>query len=355
MELTLPELLRNHINIGQLESEVAASLIIFFFAIVIGWIVYSIFKKYLIHWAKETETKVDDQILRNIKAPIILLSLLLGLHYGLQPLSFLNPYSETLSQIFSVAQILVATFIIIRILNVLINWFGEHAKSEKRMSEHLLAILKQIIRAIVYLFALFAILAVFNVDLSGIVVGLGVGGIAIALALQNILGDAFSAFLIYFDRPFEVGDLIAVDGYSGTVKKIGIRSTRLQLLQGEELVVSNRELTTTSIQNFKKLKKRRVVFKFGVAANTPLDKMKKIPIMIEKIITNVKLVEFARVHFIEFGDFTLNFEVVYYVTTPDYTKYLNARQEINFGILDAFEKEDIVMPFPTQTIYLEKE
>jgi len=355
LELTLPELLRNYINIGQLESEVAASLIIFFFAIVIGWIVYSIFKKYLIHWAKETETKVDDQILRNIKAPIILLSLLLGLHYGLQPLSFLNPYSETLSQIFSVAQILVATFIIIRILNVLINWFGEHAKREKRMSEHLLAILKQIIRAIVYLFALFAILAVFNVDLSGIVVGLGVGGIAIALALQNILGDAFSAFLIYFDRPFEVGDLIAVDGYSGTVKKIGIRSTRLQLLQGEELVVSNRELTTTSIQNFKKLKKRRVVFKFGVAANTPLDKMKKIPIMIEKIITNVKLVEFARVHFIEFGDFTLNFEVVYYVTTPDYTKYLNARQEINFGILDAFEKEDIVMPFPTQTIYLEKE
>ena len=355
MASSLPELLQNYINVGQLESEVASSLIIFSLAIIIGWIFYSIFKKYLTHWAKETETKLDDEILHNIKAPIILLSLLLGLHYGLEPLSFLNPYSGTLSQIFSVAQILVATFIIIRILNVLLNWFVEHAKREKRMSEHLLAILKQVIRAIVYLFALFAILAVFKVDLSGIVVGLGVGGIAIALALQNILGDAFSAFLIYFDRPFEVGDLITVDGYTGTVKKIGIRSTRLQLVQGEELVVSNRELTTKSIQNFKKLSKRRVIFKFGVAANTPIDKMKKIPVMIEKIITNVKLVEFARVHFIEFGDFSLNFEVVYYVNTSDYTRYMNARQEINFGIMEAFEKEGIVMPFPTQTIYLEKE
>lgn len=349
-----PNFLQTHLNLGQIESEILASLIIFSLALIIGWIVYSIFKKYLIHWAKETETKIDDQILQNIKAPIILLSLLLGLHYGLQPLSLLDPFVETLSHIFSVAQILVATFIIVRVLNVLINWFGERAKQEKRMSEHLLAILKQVIRAIIYLFALFAIMAVFNVDLSGIVVGLGVGGIAIALALQNILGDAFSAFLIYFDRPFEVGDFITVDNYSGTVKKIGLRSTRLQLLQGEELVISNRELTTTSIQNFKKLKKRRVVFRFGVAANTPLDKLKKIPKIIEKIIKNTKLVEFNRVHFAEFGDFTFNFEVVFYVNTSDYTKYMNARQEINFGMIDAFEKEGIVMPYPTQTIYLEK-
>ena len=105
------------------------------------------------------------------------------MHYGLQPLSFLDPYSGTLTQLFSVAQILVATFIIVRVLNVLISWFGERAKREKRMSEHLLSILKQVIRVIVYVFALFSIMAVFNVDLSGIVVGLGVGGIAIAFGV----------------------------------------------------------------------------------------------------------------------------------------------------------------------------
>jgi small-conductance mechanosensitive channel len=347
------EALQNNLNLGQLESEIIVSLIIFSASMAIGWIVYSIFKRYLIHWAKETETKIDDQILKNIKAPIIILSLLLGLHYGLQPLSFLIPYSETLSQLFTVAQILVATFIIIRILNVLIGWFGQGAQREKRMSEHLLYVLKQIIRAIVYIFAFFAILAVLNVNLSGIVVGLGVGGIAIALALQNILGDAFSAFLIYFDRPFEVGDLISVEDYCGTVKKIGIRSTRLQLLQGEELVISNTKLTSTIIQNFKKLRKRRVVLKFGVAANTSLEKLKKIPGIITEIIKNVKGVKFGRVHFAEFGNFSLNFELVYFIKTPDYTKYMDAKQEINFAIMEAFEEKNIVMPFPTQTILLE--
>jgi len=351
----LGEMLLDSLNLSQLESEVVASIITFLLAMIIGGIAYAIFKKYLTHWAKETETKIDDEILRNIKAPIIILALLLGLHYGLEPLSFLNPYSGTLSKLFSVAQILVATFIITRVLNVLISWFGERAKHEKRMSEHLLSILKQVIRAIIYLFAIFAIMAVFNIDLSGIVVGLGVGGIAIALALQNILGDALSAFLIYFDRPFEIGDFIVIDDYSGTVKKIGIRSTRLQLLQGEELVISNRKLTTTSIRNFKKLRKRRVVFKFGVAANTSLNKLKKIPAIIEKIIKSVELVGFDRVHFTEFGDFSLNFEVVYYIKTPDYPKYMGVRQEINFAIMEAFEKEDIVMPFPTQTIFLEEE
>lgn len=346
---------QNYLSLGQLESEVVVSIIIFLLAITIGWIVYSLFKRYLVHWAKETETTIDDQILRNIKAPIILLALLLGLHYALQPLSFLGSYSETISQLFSVAQILVATFIIVRVLNILVSWFGERAKSEKRMSEHLLSILKQILRAIVYLFALFAIMSVFNVDLSGIVVGLGVGGIAIALALQNILADAFSAFLIYFDRPFEIGDYIVIGEYSGTVKKIGIRSTRIQLLQGEELVISNRELTTTSIRNFKKLKKRRVVFKFGVAVDTPLMKLKKIPQLVKEIINDVKLAEFDRAHFSEFGDFTFNFEVIYYIKTPNYQKYMDIKQAINFGLLEAFEKENIVMPYPTQTILFEKD
>jgi small-conductance mechanosensitive channel len=351
----LEEFLQNYLNLSQLESEIGAAIIIFLLAIVIGWIVYLIFKRYLVHWAKDTETNIDDKILRNIKAPIILLALLLGLYYGLTPLSILDPYSGTLKQIFSVAQILGATFIIIRVLNVLFSWFGERAKSEKRMSEHLLSILKQVIRAAILLFALLTIMAVFNIDLSGVIVGLGVGGIAIALALQNILADAFSAFLIYFDRPFEIGDFIVVGEYSGTVKKIGIRSTRVKLLQGEELVISNRELTTTSIRNFKKLRKRRVVFKFGVAANTSLEKLKRIPAIIETIIKKVKFTEFDRVHFSEIGDFSHNFEVVYYIKTPDYAKYMDAKQEINLALIEAFEKEDIVMPFPTQTILLEKE
>ena len=349
----LADILRGF-GIGQLESELVAAFVIFVVALTIGWVIYLVFRKYLGRWAKGTETRIDDQILSNIKAPIIFLAILFGLHYALEIITYLTPYSEIITKIFSVAQILLTAFIIIRVLNVLFSWFASRAKQKQRLSEHLLFVLKQIIRAIVYMGAFIAILAANDIDLSGLAVGLGVSGIAIALAVQSILSDAFSAFLIYFDRPFEVGDFIVVNGYSGTVKKIGIRSTRLQLLQGEELVISNKELTETSIRNFKKLRKRRVVFTVGVAADTPVEKLKKIPKMIENIISNIKLAEFDRVHCSELGDFSYKFEVVFYTNTSDYAKYMDIRQEINFGIIEAFEKEEIVMPFPTQTISLMK-
>ena len=192
------------------------------------------------------------------------------------------------------------------------------------------------------------------IDLSGVVVGLGVGGIAIALALQTVLSDVFSAFSIYFDKPFEIGDFIVVGDYSGTVKKIGIKSTRLQLLQGEELVISNRELTTASVRNFKKMKKRRIVFALGVTCDTPLEKLRKIPEVISKIIEKMELAELDRVHFKEIGDFSLNFEIVYYMKVRDYVEYLNTQEKINFAIIEALEREDIEMAFPTQTIYLNK-
>ncbi len=341
-------------GIGQLESELAAAIVTFSVALCIGWVIYLVFRRYLGRWAKGTKTQIDDDIFRNIKAPIIFLAVLFGLHYALENITYLAQYSEIITKIFVVAQILLTAFIIVRVLNVLFSWFASRAKQKQKLSEHLLYVFKQILRAIVYIAAFLAILAVNETDLSGLAVGLGVSGIAIALAIQSILADAFSAFLIYFDRPFEVGDFIVVNGYSGTVKKIGIRSTRLQLLQGEELVISNTELTETSIRNFKKLKKRRVVFKVGVAADTPVEKLKKIPAMIETIISNIPLAEFGRVHCSELGDFSYNFEVVFYTKTSDYAKYMDIRQEINFGIIEAFEKQNIVMPFPTQTISLMK-
>ncbi len=352
LHVNLVELIEDYLNLGQLESEVAASIITFTLALVIGWIAYFAFRRYLSRWAERTQTKIDDEILRNIRAPVLLLALLLGAFYGLQILSFLRPYSEPLQLIFTVAQILIITLIVVRIVNVLTAWFGERAKRKKRVSVHVLFVLRTVIRAIVYIFAFLAILVVFRVDLSGAVVGLGVGGIAIALALQNVLSDVFSAFSIFFDRPFEVGDFIVVGDYSGTVTKIGIKSTRLQLLQGEELVMSNRQLTTTSLRNFRKLKKRRVVFRIKVAANTPSEKLEKIPSMITKIIEKNEQAEFDRAHLMEFGDFSLDFEIVYYMKTSDYGKYLDTQQQINFDILDAFKDEGVTIPFPTQTIFL---
>jgi len=341
---------------NPLFGEAMISVIIFAVFFITGWIVYHIFKRYFSRWAEKTKTKLDDEILRNIKKPIYFFVILIGTYFALNNFTFIKTYSTELTFIFSIAQILLVTFVITRVVNVVIAWYAER-RSKQKMSEHILFVFKKIINFIIYMFAFLLILYILEIDLSGAVVGLGVGGIAIAFALQNVLSDAFSAFSIYFDKPFEIGDYIVVGKYSGTVKKIGMKSTRVQLLQGEELVLANSELTKASVRNFKKMEKRRISFSFGVTYDTPTKKLKKIPDIIRDIVNPDKL-EYVdsldRVHFTEFGDFSLNFDVVFYMKTKDYVKYRDTQQEINFAIKEAFEKEGIEMAFPTQTIYLNK-
>ena len=352
--VNLSETLQNIFQINQLTSEIIVAIIYFVLAVAIGWSAYYVFSRYFSKWAKKTKTTLDDGILHNIKTVIVLLVILLGFYYALGALSFTAPYAEQLSQIFGVLEILLIAFAITRVTNFLIDWYADKYVEQKGKNGHLLFILKKVMQLVIYVLAFLAVLIVFKVDLSGVVVGLGVGGIAIALAVQNTLGDFFSAFSIFFDKPFEIGDFIVVGDNSGTVTNIGIRSTRVKLLQGEELIISNRELTTAQVRNFKKLDKRRVTFMVGVTYNTPFVKLKKIPEIITKIINGIELAEMNRVHFTKFGDFSLQFEVVYYVGVSDYGKYMDVQQQINFAIKEAFEEEGIEMAFPTQTIYLNK-
>lgn len=353
--VNLSEMLQNILQIDQLTSEIIVAIIYFVLAVAIGWSAYYVFSRYFSKWAKKTETTIDDDILRNIKTIITLLVISLGVYYALGSLSVIAPYEADLTNIFAVVQILLIAFAITRVTNVLIDWCdSRYTVSKNGKNNHLLFILKKVAQLVTYVAAFLAILAVFKQDLSGIVVGLGVGGIAIALALQNILGDFFSAFSIFFDKPFEIGDFIVLGNNSGTVTNIGIRSTRVKLLQGEELIISNRELTTAQVRNFKKLDKRRVTFTFGVTYDTSSVKLKKIPEIITKIINDIELAEMNRVHFTQFGDFSLQFEVVYYVGVSDYNKYMDIQQQINFAIKEAFEEEGIEMAFPTQTVYINK-
>ncbi|HMA83308.1 MAG TPA: mechanosensitive ion channel family protein, partial [Candidatus Thermoplasmatota archaeon] len=339
-----------------LAGEFVLSAVYFILAILTGMIVYRIFERYFTRWAKKTKTNLDDEILANIKLPIYLAVVVIGLYYALTPLSILNPFLFEIRLIFSIIEILLVSFAITRIINVMIAWYGERKRErEKDVSEHILFLLRRMLHFVVYIFAFLLVLWAFGINLSGAVVGLGVGGIAIAFALQNVLSDLFSAFTIYFDRPFEIGDFVIIGSDMGTVKKIGMVSTRIQTLQGEELVVSNQELITTRIRNFKQMEKRRIVFGLGVIYGTPLSKLEKIPDMIKRIIDGVDLADVDRVHFKEFGNFSLNFETVYYIQSKDYAVYMDTQQEINFKIKEAFEKEGIEMAFPTQTLFIKGE
>ena len=248
-----------------------------------------------------------------------------------------------------ILQVIIATQILIDY--VVRKKMGEE---EDVAAENAINILGKLSKWILWSVGLLLILSNLGINVTSLIAGLGIGGIAIALALQNTLSELFSSFSIYFDKPFIPGDFIVVGDKKGTVEKIGIKTTRLKALQGEELVISNKELTSAQIQNFKKMKDRRISFSFGITYETPVDKIKKIPGMVQEIIEGENGTRFDRAHFSRFDDSALNFDVVYYVQTGDYTKYMDTQQNINIKIMEAFEEMGIAMAYPTQTIYIAK-
>ncbi|MQA90207.1 MAG: mechanosensitive ion channel [Gemmatimonas sp.] len=190
----------------------------------------------------------------------------------------------------------------------------------------------------------------FNV--TTLIAGLGIGGIAVALALQNILGDVFASLSIVFDKPFVVGDFIIVDDLLGTVDHVGLKTTRLRSLSGEQLVFANSDLLMSRIRNFKRMFERRVAFSFGVEYGTPFDQLEWIPSAVRQIIEELPDTRIDRAHFKGYGDSSLDFEVVYYVLQPDFNLYMDRQQSINLSLYRLFEERDIAFAFPTRTLHV---
>jgi small-conductance mechanosensitive channel len=207
-------------------------------------------------------------------------------------------------------------------------------------------------RVVIWSVAALLVLANLHVNVTTLVAGLGVGGIAIALAVQNVLGDLFASLSILLDRPFVVGEFIVIDSLAGTVEHVGLKTTRIRSLSGEQIVMSNGDLLKSRIHNYKKLTERRIVFGFGVTYDTGYEKLAKIPAMVREVVTGVGKTRFDRAHFKEYGDSSLNFEVVYVVLDPDYNIYMDIQQKINLEIYRRFEEQGIEFAFPTRTLYL---
>jgi small-conductance mechanosensitive channel len=353
-DFNLTRTFQQTLNVNGGTAEIFASVVLFVAVAVVGWAVYFVFNRYFSKWAEKTETTLDDDIIDAVKSLIVVLVVILGIEYALTPLSFLQPYMETLNTVFLVLEVFLIAFVVTRVSSIIAEWYMERTTKEGVNKHHLRFMIKKLIQVAVYAGAVFLVLYLQHWDLTGAVVGLGIGGIAIGFALQSTLSDFFSAFFIYLDRPFEIGDFINVGEYSGSVTNITIRSTRLKLLSGEELIIPNKELTSASVRNFRKLEKRRITFTLGVAYDTPTEKLKQIPTVIKDIVSKQPNAEIERVHFTEFGDFSLKVLVSYYVTVADYCAYLDAQQSINFAIKEAFEREGIEMAYPTSTVYVKK-
>jgi small-conductance mechanosensitive channel len=218
-----------------------------------------------------------------------------------------------------------------------------------------LTIISFIIRTTIWSFVLLLTLDNLGVEIKPLLAGLGIGGIAVALAVQNVLGDLLASLSITLDRPFVVGESLAVDDFNGTVEYIGVKSTRLRSLSGEQIIIPNSNLLSSRIRNNSRMSERRAVFTISVSPQTPVPQLVKIAGMIRGFVESHADVRFDRAHFAKIGPTSFDFEIVYIVTQPDYNRYMDIQQAINLQIVDAFDQGGIALAYPTQRLKLEHE
>lgn len=325
--------------------------------IVAGIIILAVIKSLVIRrlhrFAQKSETDIDDFVLKLIQRSMLPLCYALLIYFSLKTLNL----GDKSVQIIHVVLVVVFVFFIVRLLSFIIEYLlGLYLKKEGRIkTNNALRGVMIIVRIVLFTFGLIFLLDNLGYDVVTILTGLGIGGIAIALAAQNILGDIFAYFSILFDRPFEIGDFLSVEDKLGTVEHIGIKTTRINSLSGEELVYSNKKLTDAWIHNFSRMEKRRAVFGFNIPYDTPVDKVEAIPGLIKEIISHKENVAFDRAHFISFEESYLHFEAVYYSLSPDYITYRNVQQAINLEIMRTFERMGVSFAFPARSLWLHKE
>lgn len=300
-------------------------------------------------WAEKNPDPRQTFVLSLIQQSLIPLLYAGAFYFGLQQLVL----SEQISRFVNLAAVCVMTFqltqLVLAVTVYLLEktWFNPGQAGVTSVHKSILTLIKFAGWSIAFIFVLDNL----GFNVSAVVAGLGIGGIAVALAAQTILGDLFNYFVIFFDRPFEEGDSIVFEEYQGVIENIGIKSTRIRALGGEQIVISNSNLTGAKIRNYKRMAQRRVLFSLGVIYETPKEKLEKIPGLIRSMIEAAPNTRFDRAHFKEFGEFSLNFEVVYFAVGADYNAYMDTRQKINFAILDVFAREKIEFAYPTSVQY----
>jgi len=306
----------------------------------------------LAHVFKKTRTIVDDLFIEGLKSVYVLYLVIISMYAASVLLNLQNNYFKILKQIFILATIIQAGVCGGKIVNSWMDLLFKNQTKSLFVSSTSLGLFKTMVRVGFYTFIFAIFLHSLGVNVTTLIAGLGVGGVAIALALQNILGDLFASLTIILDKPFSVGDFIAANNYMGTIEYVGIKNTRIRSLSGEQIIVANGALLKEEIKNYKIMTERRVIFNIGVTYQTDEEKMKKVPSIIKKIVEKIPNTRFERCHFLKFGLSSLEFEVVYWVENPDYKIYADIAHEVNLQILSQFKEEKIEFAYPSQTLFV---
>ena len=309
----------------------------------------------VLRYAQRTSSKFDDSLIGVLERTRQLLVFVVALYVGTQ---FLDVAPQTERLLRSAA--VVAFFLQVGIwAGALLEYgfrrYGERISARSGGAATSLGVMNFMGKALLWAVLLLVALDNLGIDVTALVAGLGIGGVAVALAVQNVLGDLFASLSIVIDKPFVVGDFVVADEYMGTVEHVGLKTTRLRSLSGEQIVFANSDLLQTRLRNYKRMRERRVVFTLGVLYQTRAELLEQIPAMVKDIVGQQKQTRFDRAHFFRFGESSLDYEVVYWMLDPDYNRYMDVQQAINLAIVRAFAAAGIEFAYPTRTLILSRE
>lgn len=317
----------------------------FVFAVLLG--IRHLIRKRLKLFSKRTETVLDDLMVETMGRTKYVFLVAVSVYAGSLHLTLPEGVTTALSILVRLSILLQIGIYASAAATYLIRRDGNN-DGKKSPRAAIVFASRLVIWSIVLLLALDNL----GVDVTALITGLGIGGIAVALAMQNILGDLFASMSITLDKPFVPGDFIVVDTLMGTVEQVGLKTTRIKSISGEQVIVANTDLLKSRIRNFGRMQERRVVFTISITYQTPHGVLERIPGMIREIVEKNPQTRFDRAHFQRFGEFALLFEIVYFVTDPDYIRYMDIQQRINLDICRRFETEGIAFAYPTQTVFV---
>lgn len=307
----------------------------------------------LVKLATRTSTDVDDMLVGLIDKISPLFILLAGLVIGSIWLPLSSQAHSNVDHVFFIALLIQAGFWGSSVLAYLITKSTRLREYEDPSSQTTLSVLGFLSRLALWSVVLLIILDNLGFDITTLLASLGIGGIAVALAAQNILGELFASLSIALDKPFIIGDFIVVDSYMGNIEKIGMRTTQIRSLSGELIIFSNTDLLKSRVRNYKRMQERRIVFTLDLVYGTPYEKLVRVPELVREIIEAETMARFDRAHFKGYGASSLIFEFVYYVLSAEYVEFMDVQQRINLAIYKSFETEALDFAFPTQTLHIQ--
>lgn len=311
-----------------------------------------VLRRVLPRFTRRTSSDFDDFILRALSSAVIPFGIIVTLLITKTNLGLPNDVERA----YDVVLRIVGSVVIIRFVNRIGTRFLQSvAKRSDSDLEQLFKNIQPLAQAVIWIVGALVLFQSLGVQLAAIWALLSAGGIGVGLALKEPAQELFAYLMILLDKPFTVGQFINVGSTFATVEKIGVRSTHLRSLRGEAVVMNNSALTHTTLLNFADMESRRMIYSLGVTYSTSVEQMKAIPEWVENIIEVIPNTTFNRCHFTEFGDSSLNLELVYYIDTRDYTTALNAQQAVNLAIMECFAREGIEFAFPSRTLYLESD